>query len=77
VDYLLEHPDVDPNAINQDGDAPLHLSIYSNDIDTVAKLLKHPKINKRLPMKGGVTPFQLAKKLGHQRILHELGPDTL
>jgi ankyrin repeat protein len=77
VDYLLEHPDVDPNAINQDGDAPLHLSIYSNNIDTVAKLLKHPKINKRLPMKGGVTPFQLAKKLGHQRILHELGPDTL
>ncbi|CAG9939899.1 unnamed protein product [Clonostachys rosea f. rosea IK726] len=77
VDYLLEHPDVDPNAINQDGDAPLHLSIYSNDIDTVAKLLKHPKINKRLPMKGGVTPFQLAKKLGHQRMLHELRPDTL
>ncbi|VUC26675.1 unnamed protein product [Clonostachys rosea] len=76
LEYLLEHPDVDPNPINQDGYTPLHLAIYSDDIDTVTKLLKHPKIKRELPMKDGRTPSQLAKTLGHQRIRESLERHT-
>jgi len=59
----------DPDARAMDGVTPLHLAVAANDIDAVKELLK--VANPILVAPGG-TPMELAEKLGHREIAHQI-----
>jgi len=72
VRALLEHPDIDVNKSNNDGDTPLGLAVKSYNIDIVRALLEHPDIDVNKSNNDGDTPLGLAVKSYNIDIVHML-----
>jgi ankyrin repeat protein len=67
VELLLQHPDIDPNIQDNDGNTALHLTVkYPGRIDEMSVLLQSEKINPYLKNKKGEIPFDAA--LSHHNI---------
>lgn len=64
VDYLLQHPDINPNLADKDGYTALHAALQGGRIDTVKRLLKEPSVRRYLPSSSGATPFFTAIEHG-------------
>ena len=45
INELLQHPNIDPNIQDEDGDTPLYTAVRRERIELVKKLLKLPNIN--------------------------------
>ncbi|CAH0051696.1 unnamed protein product [Clonostachys solani] len=73
IEYLLGHPDVDPNLANQDGCTALHIAVSGSDVQAAAQLLAHPKTDRNLKTNDGQTALSIARGLGYHRLTQLLG----
>lgn len=66
-------PDVGVDAVDSDGQTPLHYAAFNGRADAVAMLLGHgaqPAVANIM----GVTPLYIAASLGHEDIVDQLDP---
>ncbi|VUC26067.1 unnamed protein product [Clonostachys rosea] len=68
MEYLLGHPDIDPNLANQNGCTALHIAVFGNDVQAVTELLAHPKIDRTLKTNDRQTALAIARGLGYHRL---------
>ena len=69
---MKNHPQFDVNRqdeyVSQDHTCLLHIAVYSKNLDALALLLNHPKIEAFKIMSTGNTPHQLAEHLSQRSI---------
>ncbi len=64
LNFLLEHPDIEPNRTDNEGWTALHEAARNGNATAVARLLAAPKIRMHLPLPSGATPFHVAVENG-------------
>ncbi|OQR81487.1 kinase [Thraustotheca clavata] len=64
--------DVNPNALNEDGDTLLHSAIRAQSEDIIDLVLNIPGVNISTCNREGVTPLILAIKLGYRKIAQKI-----
>ncbi|VUC37116.1 unnamed protein product [Clonostachys rosea] len=63
VESLLEHPDIDPNIVTEDGLTALHIAVMCEDISLVRALLWNPALDCKIKCKKNAqTPLMLAEQ---------------
>jgi ankyrin repeat protein len=60
LQILLEDPNINVNAINNDGESALHVAVRANQPNTINFLLQSDRINPNCISKAGFTPLGLA-----------------
>ncbi|CAG9936169.1 unnamed protein product [Clonostachys rosea f. rosea IK726] len=68
IEYLLSHPDINPNLANQNGCTALHIAVFGNDVQAVGELLAHPKTDRNLETNDGQTALSIARSLEYHRL---------
>lgn len=69
IELLLNHPKIDVNITDEDGNTPLHLLCERNtEINKIKLLLNHPNININAQNKRGNTPLHINLCKGNIKI---------
>jgi ankyrin repeat protein len=68
VELLLSKEQVDVNAVNQDGNTPLHFATEQGSLETVKMLMARPEIKLGEISKRLYTPLDKAIRLNHKEI---------
>jgi len=71
IRFLLQQPDMDPNAVDADGNTALHLVLSNPEVPltTLEQLVDCPRVALSVPGPGGLTPFLLAVDLNRRDAL--------
>jgi hypothetical protein len=69
MNLLLKHPSIDPNAADDQGCNPLHISIVNSHIECVRLILAHPRCNVNLRNKKAETSLYSAAQFGEAEAL--------
>ncbi|BET37530.1 hypothetical protein SAP269_01190 [Spiroplasma ixodetis] len=59
VKELLNHPEIDLNIQDNDGNTPLHFALFKNNLEIVQELIKHKNIDYQKTNKKGEKPINL------------------
>jgi hypothetical protein len=66
--YLLQHPDIDPNVVNDEGDTPLHIATTLGRMNIVAALISDPRTDISKKDANGKSARRLSKILNFAEI---------
>ena len=72
IKLLIEKHQCDSNAVNEDGDTPLHVASQFNNAGAVHYLLSFESCDPNLENKLGLSPLDIAHNKQHRGVLREL-----